>query len=369
MGLFEYGYEPKPSAIALHNLTAILADHGANADTFTPHDLACSVSNLPEGGSQLTMEKSSGAYDIVLWAEPDIWDQANNRPIAATATQSTVDFGSAHYDVRIYDPLLSDQPIAEFDNVTLVVVPVSDHPVVVEVTPVGSPKEDLAAEASNLVITLLGTAKPNTLDRSSWDNVIKAAGGDDFVLGGGGDDVLYGGSGNDTLSGNAGDDRLYGGYGNDLLDGGDGNDQLYGAAGADVLSGGLGDDLLAGGDGRDVVTGGGGGGADVFKFDGNDARGTSADTVDVITDWNGGCRVDLPVKGSLANYYEGSAADFASAVQLANAHLSGGVKICSVAVGTDVYVFAELSSGHAGYDLAVDLRHAELADLGWSNFI
>jgi Ca2+-binding RTX toxin-like protein len=277
------------------------------------------------------MEKSNGAYDIVLWAEPDIWDQTSNRSIAVPVTQSTVDFGGAHYDVRIFDPLVSDQPIAEFGNVTSLQVGVSDHPVIVEVTPVGSPKEDLSAEAANLVITLMGTTKADTIGGTAWDDVIK------------------------------------GGPGNDMLSGGSGDDQLYGSSGNDTLSGGLGDDFLAGGNGRDVMSGGGG--LDVLKFDANDARGTTVDVLDVITDWSSADRIDLPVKGSAADYYEGTAADFASAMQLANAHLNGEVKICSIAVGANVFLFAELTSGHIGYDLAIDLQQTQLSEIDWGNFI
>lgn len=331
MGLFEYGYEPKKAAMALHNFTAILADHGTNAGTFSPTELAYSISNLPGSGDYLTFEKSNGTYDIVIWAEPDIWDQAQDQPIAVPATRSTVAFGGAHYDVRLFDPLVSDQPIAAFGNVTSVDVPVSDHPVILEVTAVGSPKEDLDASASTLVITLLGTAKDDVIDGSAWDNVLKGLGG------------------NDVLSGGGGDDQLYGGYGKDTLDGGPG------------------DDLLVGGLGRDVMTGGGG--MDTFRFAKNDSKGTTLGALDVILDWGTSDRVDLPVKGSGANYFEAVASDFTQALDIANAQLTGTVKLGAIGVGADVVIFAELNANHAGYDLAVVLQQTQLSEIGWTNFI
>ena len=331
MGLFEYGYEPKKAAVALHNLTTVLADHGAAASTFTPRDLAYTITNLPAAGSSLVVEKSNGTYDLILWAEPDIWDQANDRPIAVAPVQSHVDFAGAHYDVRLFDPMISDRPIAQFSDARSVDVSVSDHPIVIELTAVGSPKEDLAAAASSLHFNLQGTSKDNSILGTSYDDTIKGLGGDD------------------------------------VLSGGSGNDQLFGGAGNDRLDGGTGDDLLVGGAGRDILSGGAG--TDIFKFAGSDSRGATKSAADLILDWTAADRLDLPVKGTATNYFEATAADFAAAAKFANEHLVNGMKLCSIAVGQDVFVFGEFSATHAGYDIAIMLQHTQLADIDWSNFI
>jgi hypothetical protein len=331
MGLFDYGYEPKKAAVALHNLTTILADHGAAASTFSAKDLPYTVSNMPTAGDSLVFEKSNGTYDIVLWAEPDIWDQANDAPIAVAPTQSHVDFAGTHYDVRIFDPLISDRPVAQFSNVTSVDVAVSDHPLIVELTPPGSTKEDLSAAASSLHFSLWGTSSANSIDGTSYDDTIKGLGG------------------------------------NDTLNGGSGNDQLYGGGGNDLLNGGAGDDLLGGGGGRDILSGGGG--TDVFKFASADSRGATLGAADLILDWTADDRIDLPVKGSDTNYFESTAVDFAEAAKIANAQLVNGMKLCSIAVGGDVFVFGEYSATHSGYDAAILLQHTQLSDISWSNIV
>jgi hypothetical protein len=71
----------------------------------------------------------------------------------------------------------------------------------------------LAAPATVLAITIIGTNRPN---------VIHGTPGADRLYGRGGNDSLYGGGGNDVLVGGSGADHLYGGPGNDTLQARDG---------------------------------------------------------------------------------------------------------------------------------------------------
>ena len=226
MGLFKFGYEPKASAVALHNFTAILADHGGNAGKFALTAFDYSVANQPGGSDTLAVQKSDGTIDVVLWAEPTFWNASLHRSISVATTTTTVSLNGGHYDVRLFDPLLSDQPIASYANATSVSVPVSDHPVVVELTAVGSTKPDLDAASSSYLITLQGDNNANTLTASTTDSLLYGLWGDD---------VLNGGTGNDRLFGDQGADILTGGPGNDLLDGGRGTDTLTGGPGADTF--------------------------------------------------------------------------------------------------------------------------------------
>jgi hypothetical protein len=66
---------------------------------------------------------------------------------------------------------------------------------------------------------------------------------------------------------------------------------------------------------------------------------------------------------------ESTATDFADAAKIANAHLVNGMKICSIAVGQDVFVFGEFSASHAGHDVAIMLQHSQLSNIAWNNFI
>jgi hypothetical protein len=131
-----------------------------------------------------------------------------------------------------------------------------------------------------------GTGVGETIEGTTWSDVIAGRGGSDRIFGGDDADTLLGGPGDEFIFGGDGADRLVGGPGNDWLkggrqlvegrvidgnfiDGGPGNDileggpgegpdygpddHLLGRSGSDVLRGGPGRDVLSGGDGRDTI--------------------------------------------------------------------------------------------------------------------
>ena len=133
-GLFNADGTPKPSAVALHNLTSILADGGATATSFTTGKLAYTVTGLPASGDTLLLEKSDGAYDLTVWAEPTLWNATTDTAIAATPR--TVDVKLAvPANVSMFDPLTGTTAIAQYNNTSDIVVTITDHPVILEVTP------------------------------------------------------------------------------------------------------------------------------------------------------------------------------------------------------------------------------------------
>ena len=204
LGLFDQSYRPKLAATAIHNLTSILNDPAASAGNFALSALSVTIDGLPASGRTLDLAKSNGVHDLMLWAEPDIWNEATNTAIAVASKTWTLSFEGYSVDARIYDPLVSDRPIAIFSDVTSLSVAVSDHPVIVEIT--GGGTRPVSTDDTDLSMILRGTAAI---------------------------DVLVGGDGADTLTGNGGDDRLNGGGGADLLNGGAGGDLLTGGGGAD----------------------------------------------------------------------------------------------------------------------------------------
>lgn len=207
LGLFDVRYQPKLAATAIHNLTGIL---NAGSGAFTAPTLNLTVGNLPEDGAYTILEKAGGARDIVLWAEPDIWDQANDKPILVAGTTVDLDFGGLSVDVRLYDPLQSDQPIATYDDVTELSVLVTDHPVIVELLDNDSwdGGDTLPIPASVTGRVLTGTSKADTLTGTA---------GNDYLRGQGGTDSLNGGKGNDILQAGRGADRMTGGEGADMF--------------------------------------------------------------------------------------------------------------------------------------------------------
>ena len=159
-GLFNLDNTPKLAATAIHNLTSVLssgADAGAAATS-----LNFTVSNLPSLGSVLSLTKNSTTHDILVWSEPTIWDATAQAPVAAASTNVTIHLaGSAN--VRVYDPLSSGQAIATYSGVQDVVVAVTDHPEVIEVTAIPA----AAPVAVNHTPVLAGSVASALNDHSS----------------------------------------------------------------------------------------------------------------------------------------------------------------------------------------------------------
>ncbi len=133
-GLFTLAGQAKPVAVAIHDLTSILADPGAAATSFTPTALNYTISGLPTSGACFVIEKSSGVYDLVVWAEPNIWNPTTHTPIAAPTKSVVVRFAAAFTQVSVFDPLASANPISTETNANTVTIAVTDHPLIIQVS-------------------------------------------------------------------------------------------------------------------------------------------------------------------------------------------------------------------------------------------
>ena len=172
-GLFNSDGTPKLAATAIHNLTTILSDNGTGGHQPTT-PLGYSLSGLPASGNSMVLGKSNGAYELVVWAEPPVWNSSTDSDIANAAQPVTVNLGGVHKSVSVYDPLSGTTAIATYSNVSSITVPVSDHPVVIEIdappasTPAPGPTtvsgtaaaivsqlSDLAAAGTVIELTLL----------------------------------------------------------------------------------------------------------------------------------------------------------------------------------------------------------------------
>jgi Ca2+-binding RTX toxin-like protein len=226
-GLFDINNQPKVAATALHNLTTILADHGASAETFAPTTLNYTVSGLPKTGSTLLMQKSSGQFELVVWNEPDIWDEAHHKAIAVPSSAVSVALGKVYDTVSIYDPLHGETPVSVLHNVSKVDLQLRDTPYIIEVGATDATAQQRA----------VSQVAESTDPLLAGDDTILGTSGDDVPHGGGGNDVFYLGTGSDTAYGDAGNDTFHfdSHFGaGDRIDGGSGTDTLY-------LSGGYAD--------------------------------------------------------------------------------------------------------------------------------
>ncbi|WP_428374993.1 carbohydrate-binding domain-containing protein [Lichenicoccus sp.] len=132
-GLFDPSNAPKEAATAIHDLVSVLADPGAAAASFTPTPLAYSVTGLPATGNSVALEKSNGAYDIAVWNEPRIWNEALGTEITAASTPVTVQLGRTYGTVEIFDPLVSATAISTLTDASSVKISVTDHPLIIQV--------------------------------------------------------------------------------------------------------------------------------------------------------------------------------------------------------------------------------------------
>ena len=248
-GLFNLDNSPKTAATAIHNLTTILSDTGSSATTFTTSALNYSVANMPTTGSSEMLEKSSGAYDIVLWNEPTIWNATSHSEVQATTVHETVNLGATYGTVKIYDPMTGTTAIQQLSNVSSLTVGILDHPVIIEVsnpvvsTPVTPPASDpvvstpVTPPVSDPVVSTPVTppvqsaspTPPATVSSPpvvTTPSVINGTVGNNTLNGTSGADTIHGLGGNDVIHAGAGDDLIDIGAGKSAVDGGDGFDTL-----------------------------------------------------------------------------------------------------------------------------------------------
>lgn len=131
-GLFNSDGTPKLAATAIHNLTTILADDGKGG--LQPTDpLNYTLSNMPATGNSMVLGKSNGAYELVVWAEPKLWNDSTDTEVSNAAQTVTVNLGGVHHTVKVYDTLTGTTAIASYTDVSTITIPVSDHPLIIEI--------------------------------------------------------------------------------------------------------------------------------------------------------------------------------------------------------------------------------------------
>ena len=143
-GLFRTDWSPKPSASALHNLQAILADSAANKGTFTPSPLTYTLTDTTATGPidftkfSGVLQKADGTTDIAVWAEPQLWDATNHIALPTAPAHSVqLVLPTAARAINVYDPMvgttLSTSMVKSLSNVSRISFYVVDHPIIVEI--------------------------------------------------------------------------------------------------------------------------------------------------------------------------------------------------------------------------------------------
>ena len=176
-GLFDLNNNPKPVAVAIHDLMGILDDTGSTAATFTTGSLNYTISNLPSTGNSLLMEKSNGAYDIVVWNEPQVWNATTETDIAVAPTTVTVNLGGTFTNVSVYDPMTGETAIATAQNTSSIQVAITDSPLIIEVS-------GLEATQVTSSPTVVKNGQTQTMSGGTTQNMVVNSGGKMTALGG-----------------------------------------------------------------------------------------------------------------------------------------------------------------------------------------
>jgi hypothetical protein len=238
--LFNADGTPKLAATAIHDLIAILADTGANAQTFTPGSLDYSLTGLPSDGNSLLMEKSNGAFDISIWAEPDIWNPTTNTDISVAATNVTVSLGATYKTVEVFDPLAGTAPIATYTNVSSVVIGLTDHPLIVEIEPspitTGTTGQTVTLGSTDTVVYSYG---PDTVVLGTGSASVNAYGPTILIEGAAGA-LNYTGTAKATITGGAGAMKLTLSASGSSVTGGSGGMTIVDDAGGNTIIGAAG---------------------------------------------------------------------------------------------------------------------------------
>ena len=118
-GLFNSNSTPKLAATYIHNLTTILAD---SMPVASPGYLNYSIADQPATVHDLLIQKSSGAFDLVVWDEN-----------VTGGDHVVVDLGSRHAVVNVYDVTIGTSPTQALRNVDSVSLNLNDHALIIEI--------------------------------------------------------------------------------------------------------------------------------------------------------------------------------------------------------------------------------------------
>ena len=134
LGLFNADGSAKPVAVALHNLSGILADTGTAASTFQTGNVNFSISGLPATASQMLLEKSDGTYELIVWNEATDWNPATQSEVSTAPVTVNVNLQQTIAGAKIFDPLLGTSPVASLGTVNSVQLTLTDHPIILQFT-------------------------------------------------------------------------------------------------------------------------------------------------------------------------------------------------------------------------------------------
>ena len=124
-GFFRPDYAPRKAGVYLHNLTTILADKGRSK---SPERLEYTIANQPETVHDLLLQRSDGAFQLVVWGERLTGED-----------RVTVRLGRSFAGIRIYDPTRGTAPVEKLAKAETLDLILGGHPLVIELPAIRRP--------------------------------------------------------------------------------------------------------------------------------------------------------------------------------------------------------------------------------------
>ncbi|MDR1742826.1 MAG: glycosyl hydrolase [Dysgonamonadaceae bacterium] len=114
-------YRPRQAAHYLHNMTTILAD---NLSITSCGRLSYSIPDQPETVHDLLLQRSDGAFMLVLWGE---------RFASHTTDRVRIDLAKSRPQVTVYDPTIGTEPQQQLSNIQYIDIELLDHPLILKI--------------------------------------------------------------------------------------------------------------------------------------------------------------------------------------------------------------------------------------------
>ncbi|MBJ7331419.1 MAG: hypothetical protein JHC95_16110 [Solirubrobacteraceae bacterium] len=128
-GLYRFDWTPKPAAVAIGNLLALLRDPEP-----APEDATLDYETRG-GGLELrtvALARPDGGFTLVLWRPESVWDHDRQRPIPVLELPVTVTFAQQFAVARVFRPLDGTAPVDQRTAVDAIDVAVGAEPVLLD---------------------------------------------------------------------------------------------------------------------------------------------------------------------------------------------------------------------------------------------
>ncbi len=131
-GLLRSDGSEKPAYIALKNMIAILKDPGP---AFAPGTLGFTLNGDSSKVQRTVLQKRDGRFYLILWQNEKSYDLQGRSTITVSNRPAHLILATSAQAIRIYDPIRSANPIAQYQDTGEVALTITDSPLIVEIAP------------------------------------------------------------------------------------------------------------------------------------------------------------------------------------------------------------------------------------------